>query len=789
MSVTLIAYPTANFIDDLTAWNNYNTRADADGADAVEAACFDCLYLRFAGLNAMPELAYVLDTMGGTDIAVTYSIGDIEDVTKQRGSFSKTITLPNTPTNRACFAYAYNIQSFVGGFQPNKRIRAAMWEDGVQVFSGVLQLLSMSKTKGTVTYEVGLFTDNVSLFKAIEGNMLVNTAGVTGMNHTPTSGHVSGTWTASGAASSGYVYGVVDAVGFSDLTQGNLVAGWWQLGPSLYVKKMVDLIFAQAGFRYSSNFFNSSLFNKLVIPYAAGTMPVNLSGSNIFAQATGNTANFIKGANQTLAFPKDTPAPFYDNPGYWVASSSTFVAPALPTRWNVDVTLNVSGSISFSGSIRCNMSIRNITNSTDVSVISNITARTQNQFTVRFENITIPADITANVGFVITADTVVATQNFSVLSGATVQWTCLENPVGIGVLDMRTALPADVKQSDLLQDLQKMFNLQFMPDPQDPRLIYIEPWKDFYSSGSVVDWSQKSDENAEQVLTNGDPNAYTNIVFKYKDMGDYLSKTYKQSYPLAREGYGGRIFNTSNFYGKGDKVVETLCGTLIPASFASDKILGRTWDLEGTRLSGSIKPLQTGYRIAQYNRITGQSPWLYWFGLEEDGFAATTPITALPFISHIDNPYAPNVDLAFGQPRLVYYNAVNASGNPYAYTNNNLYNTYWLNYINETVSQEALQLELTMLLSSVDIYQLDFRKPVYYGGIRWRLLEIRDYLVGQMKPCRVTLRRILNLSDFVATTTTPIASDPELLFNGPIDPDPVDPGYEPPINPELPSEG
>ncbi len=53
------------------------------------------------------------------------------------------------------------------------------------------------------------------------------------------------------------------------------------------------------------------------------------------------------------------------------------------------------------------------------------------------------------------------------------------------------ALPADVKQSDFLQDLQKMFNLQFMPDPQDPKLLYIEPWKDFYSSGSVVDWSQK----------------------------------------------------------------------------------------------------------------------------------------------------------------------------------------------------------------------------------------------------------------------------------------------------------
>jgi hypothetical protein len=732
------------------------------------------------------EVPYVLDTMGGTDIAVTYSIGDIEDVTKQRGSFSKTITLPNTPTNRACFAYAYNIQSFVGGFQPNKRIRAAMWEDGVQVFSGVLQLLSMSKTKGTVTYEVGLFTDNVSLFKAIEGNMLVNTAGVTGMNHTPTSGHVSGTWTASGALSSGYVYGVVDAAGFTDiLNQGGgwFQAPWWSLGPSIYVKKMVDLIFAEAGFRYSSNFFNSSIFNKLVIPYASGLRPINLSGSNIFAQSTGITT-FAEDVDISIPFSKDTPSPFYDNQGYWVASSSIFVAPSVPTRWNIDVTLTVSGA-AIPSYFEANMSVRNLTDSTDNAVITNLKGQTGRQFVVRFQNVSIPANTTANIGFIVTYD--LFNNNFAIPSGATVQWTCLENPQSLGVLDMRTALPADVKQSDLLQDLQKMFNLQFMPDPQDPKLLYIEPWKDFYSSGSL-DWTQKADENAEQNITNGDPNAYTNVMFKYKDMGDYLSKTYKQSYPLAREGYGGRIFNTSNFYGKGDKVVETLCGTLIPASFSTDKIVGRTWDIDGTLASGTVKALQTGYRLAQYNLIEGQTEWAYQYGVSGNT-ALSVGILRMPFVSHIDNPYSPNVDLAFGQPRLVYYNAVNASGSPYAYTNNNLYNTYWLNYINETVSQEALQLELTMMLSSVDIYQLDFRKPIYYGGIRWRLLEIRDYLVGQMKPCRVTLRRILNLADFAATTTTPIANDPSALFNGPIDPDPVDPGYEAPVNPELPSEG
>jgi hypothetical protein len=788
MSVTLIAYPTTSFVNDLAAWNNFNTRADADGANTKEDACFDCLYARFAPLNGMPELAYVLDTMGGTDIAVTYSIGDIEDVTKQRGSFSKTITLPNTPTNRACFAYAYNIQSFVGGFQPNKRIRAAMWEDGVQVFSGVLQLLSMSKTKGTVTYEVGLFTDNVSLFKAIEGNMLVNTAGVTGMNHTPTSGHVSGTWTASGALSSGYVYGVVDAAGFTDiLNQGGgwFQAPWWRLGPSIYVKKMVDLIFTEAGFRYSSTFFNSAFFNKLVMPYAAGTMPTNLSGSNIFAASTGNIT-YLVNDNGTIDFQNDSTGPYYDRSGYWSTANSRFNAPITPSRWNVEIGFVVSSTVANS-LYTYSASIRNLSSSGDiVNIGPNINGLTGTRYTIKFDNITVPANAAVNIGFRVNSLT---TNNFyTIPSGATVQWTCLENPSNIGVLDMRTALPADVKQSDLLQDLQKMFNLQFMPDPQDPKLLYIEPWKDFYSSGSVVDWSQKSDENAEQNLTNGDPNAYTNIIFKYKDMGDYLSKTYKQSYPLAREGYGGRIFNTGNFYGKGDKVVETLCGTLIPASFSTDKIVNRTWDIDGTLASGTVKALQTGYRLAQYNLIEGQTEWAYQYGVSGN-VALSVGILKMPFVSHIDNPYSPNVDLTFGQPRLVYYNAVNASGSPFAYTNNNLYNTYWLNYINETVSQEALQLELTMLLSSVDIYQLDFRKPIYYGGIRWRLLEIRDYLVGQMKPCRVTLRRILNLAEFAATTTTPIASNPEFLFNGPIDPDPVDPGYEPPVNPELPSEG
>jgi len=726
------------------------------------------------------EVPYVVDTMGGTDIAITFSIDDINDITKRRGSFSKTITLPNTTTNASLFKFAYNVQSFVGGFQPNKKIRAAMWEDGVQVFSGAMQLLSMSKTKGDVTYEVGMFSEDVSLFQDIQNNLLVNTAGVTGMNHTLTSAHVSATWTASGA--SGYVYGLVDSYGATDvITQGWFAIPYWKMGPSIYVKKMVDLIFAQAGYRYSSNFFNSTLFKKLVIPYSAGTIPVTLSGSNIFAQTTGNINAF--GTSFTKAFfQNDSVAPYYDRSGYWVASSSTFVAPTLPTRWNVSFNFKPATTSPLSRDSQGILRLLDIDTSGTIASQTVILSITTNSSAV-FQNVQLNENQRVIVEY--REDRNALT---TLPSGSTILWECIENPQSIGVVDMRTALPADVKQSDLLVDLQKMFNLYFMPDAQDPKLLYIEPFKDFYSS-DVVDWTQKVDENQEQVLTNGDPNQYKSLVFKYKDMGDYLSKTYKSSNPLAKEGYGGRQFLTQNFYGKSEFVCETMAGTLIPGSFTTDKVIGRAWDLEGSTASGTVKQLNTGYRLAQYNSIAqGTTSWFYQTGVS-GSFATGEYVANVPFVSHIDNPYVPTEDLAFGIPRQVFYNAVNASGTPITYTNNNLYNKYWLNYITETTSKEALQLELTVVLNCVDIYQLDFRKPIYYNGIRWRLLEIRDYTVGEAKPCRVTLRRILNLAEFVPVTSLPITSDPAGLPNGPIDPDPADPDYEPPINPELPTPG
>jgi hypothetical protein len=297
-------------------------------------------------------------------------------------------------------------------------------------------------------------------------------------------------------------------------------------------------------------------------------------------------------------------------------------------------------------------------------------------------------------------------------------------------------LPPEITQADLLSDLQKMFNLYFYQSPEDPSLIYIEPFEDFYTSGSV-DWTQKVDQNEEHLITAGDPEARKQITFRYRNAGDALSKLYDSTF---LSGYGSREWKTDNYYAKGEQVVETKCATVIPASYNSGLVIGRTFDIDA---NGLPKEKPTGYRIAQYNNvdIPSNAPWL----LLVDLTPTFQAFTSLPFISHVDNPYGPTFDLAFGIPKQLYYQGYE-NGKLVNYTNANLFNTYWLIYILETTSKESLQIEVPVMLDAVDIYNLDFRKPIYMDGILFRLLEIRDYVVGGKTRCTAVLRRILNLA-------------------------------------------
>jgi hypothetical protein len=717
-----------------------------------------------------PSTGFDLDVSGDTDIAVTFSVQDLADVTKRKGAFSKTIALPSTKGNDAAFRHAYNVQSFVGGFTPNKQVKCAVWSDGVQVFAGTMQLLSMTVMKNQATYEVAIYGEEVALFSNMADVKLVDTVGVTGMNHTFSVSLVTGTWDDSYSDASGYVYGIIDAAGhfhcydvsnplgplaplFSSVTPiFDRLIPIELMRPNIWVKKMVDLIFAQHGYRYQSAFFNTAEFERMVIPYAGDAFAYVSASDKCYVGS--ELVTWDAAEEKTIIF-DETGDPFFNggdgkvNTTTGLYTSSSQYAGMYRLRFEglfaggADPTTFIISAKDNAGNVLKDQYGNNIQITETIGTTERVLSLDATLLFLAAGTLKITID----------CDT-----GGSTMDAGTLQVNLLERFSVVGQsMDMRTALPADTLQIDLLADLQKMFNLYFYQSPQDPSLIYIEPWTTFYSS-VVVDWSQKSDENAEMTMVCGDPELRKRFTFAYRDGGEALSKQYRNTW---QTGYGSRQYDTDNFYGRGEQVIETKAATVIPAQYRTNIVMGRTWDVEA---DGSIRTMKTGYRLAQYNYVKMQpSPsgsvetWL-WI----DGFKTTVSSwvsgDTLPYIGHVDNPYNPSQDLAFGMPRQLYFALPDGQAGFTPYTNNNLFNAYWKNYIEEIASKEAMQVEATFLLTVTDIATLDFRIPIYWHGIKWRLLEIKDYRIGQNVMCRVTLRRILNLAEFSAQSVNPVGN-------------------------------
>ena len=712
-----------------------------------------------------------LDLMEDFDIELTYTIQDAQDITRRSGTYSKTITLPSTTRNDNAFRHAYNVQSFVGGFTPNKRIDCAVWSDGVQIFSGSMQLMAMRVTRGVPTYEISIYGESVSLFSVMGETLLASTAGVDTYDHEFNNLDVIVAGNAN-SATSGYCYAYIDAEGNADVN-GTVPTGTlapilnlygyiapnlvpiYQWRPCYFAKMLVDKIFAQHGYRYESNFLSSSgnVFSKLVVPWANDW--VLTANSDITGNVSGSTTLTVATGGTNVTFPTNNTSPFTLSSGIVVSADTYFrnddtVAHGI----EFDFAFNTSGS---------------------VNTIGQVTIQ------VLFQN---PAGLVIQQGRIYTGGTesfgmrghlyLQPQQSFYLKAFRSSQAVNITNrkltirgtTMGrFNTISMQKGLPMDVRQIDFLQDLQKMFNLYFYQSPQDPKLIYIEPFTSFYAS-SVLDWSQKSDENAEMTVLMGDPSSKKRYVFKYADGGDALGKLYQSEF---KEGYGSRIYDSDNYNRSGDQVIDLKAKTLIPAQYTTNLIAGRGFDTDG---NGNPRSLQLGYRLALHSGYvqpnnTGFNPtFMIYFGQLYSNSVASSVISVVSAISlatHLQNPYntsaTGNFDLSFGIPRRIFYRTYDVSGNPMSYNNNNLFNNFWNGYIYELTSKQAMTVECTMLLTSTDIATLDFRKLIYWKGINWRLLEIKDYTVGQSKLCRVTLRRVLPIDVFVPTTLDPTFSD------------------------------
>lgn len=287
------------------------------------------------------ESRYILDTTEGIPIPLTLQISDITDISSTNSAYSKTIQLPETKNNCEAFGFISDLsisiseggqstlQPFTGPndpadpnnsntrfasqtrgginpfstFNPNKKARCYIMCDSVIVFEGYIQLnrIVKNKDKGINTLEVVVYAENDNLWTKI-GDRYLTDIDFSQLNHDYTIASITASWYGS-ADDHGYFYPIID-YGDSGSFANQAGGGDWtlydigathsinvaNLYPSTYVKTILDRMFQQAGYQYTSNFFNSQRFKNLLIPFN-GTMmykSATFSAQQIFRAGMGD---------------------------------------------------------------------------------------------------------------------------------------------------------------------------------------------------------------------------------------------------------------------------------------------------------------------------------------------------------------------------------------------------------------------------------------------------------------------------------------------------------------------
>lgn len=311
-------------------------------------------------------------------------------------------------------------------------------------------------------------------------------------------------------------------------------------------------------------------------------------------------------------------------------------------------------------------------------------------------------------------------------------------------IPISSILPKDMSCKDFLLSIIKMFNLHIESDKQIERLYYIEPRDTYYKTGSngisdYVDWSAKVDKDSVDIIPMGELIAkyYT---FQNKDESDYWNKKFKDDRGRPYSKYTKEV---NNDFLKNEVKIEVPLGTtmMINNPENSDVVMPAIVQKEANGSNkpvsnsapriliwGGLRPYTAQRGGASINLTNAQGSQPGWELLSTVSAAGSSGATSSAYVSY---PYAGTVDSPTDP--LYDINWYNMEQGDFVYwdnsrwTNENLYNKYWSNFINEISDPASKVIVAKLRLLNKDIYNLDFRKIYVIDGHYLRLQKIIDY--------------------------------------------------------------
>lgn len=715
-----------------------------------------------------------IDLTDEVSIPLNFNIADIREPEKRSTTWSKTVILPGTTFNNQLFSNIWNVNAvinstgttnFTPNFNPNLKAIAEITYNEATQFKGICQLLNVNVTdKYEIQYEVAFFGELQNVYQDFTNGYLRD-LDLSEYNHTYNRDNQVTSWTA--PIGIGYVYPMID-YGFRINTEFKVT----EMFPSVYVKTIIDKMFSEANFSYQSNFFNTELFKRLIIPYSGGST-LQLTSDQIHnrtfkASNTSDQSININGIyindiaspsvpyNTVINFQDETTPPNFDDGNVFMFNNAFQPTYAGDYKLRFEFELNVThncitptafiprpyelGTIYIIDYDRLYASIPvvlkpkdsypnipdvlnvsagasdTVTQGATTSIVGGILEGSASLYALDYVQVIFaPAfgrcyKATSGSSTFQNQATSYPTVNIKTNSS----YSAFLNNTSISENDtiiLSNVLPDKIKQSEFFNSIVKMFNLFVEVDKTNANKLIIEPRPTFYNTATTKDWSDKLDYSKEtKIVPMGELNSKT-YLFKYKDDTDYFNSQYKTNY---NETYGQKKYDIQNDFLKGEVLNELIFSpTPLVNTIGHDRVIPKIYQLDS---NGTIKTCQSNIRILYYGGLKDTAyPWRHITGT---GGVYTN--TQYAYCGHLDNWENPTIDLNFEVPRQVFYSLTN-------YTLNNLYNKYWKDYIEQIADKDSKLFVGYFLVNEWDIQELDFRNTFFFENDYWRLNKIIDY--------------------------------------------------------------
>ena len=690
-------------------------------------------------------------------IPLTLSADNFFKAGEQTKSYSKSFDLPATKRNNKIFDNMFDVTRADDGvvFNPYLKTLAILKQDSLVVFEGYLKLTNVKDVDGEISYTVNLFSLSVSLADTLKTRTF-NDIDFEELEHQYDRSNIVLSWTdgvyldqpldATSFANNGpntqvtkvikypyidWSHNIYQPGGGIDFKMAELETGF---RPCLSLKYLIQKIFSESGYSYTSDFFDGAEFNELYMDFNWG--------SNRYG---GSLANFSRGFTQEYKF--SDIGDFEFQCCGWKTVPFTSTVAGVSTDWdntnyrftcptnNTDITFDWSIRVVSTATVytySCSLEIAYY-NSDGVylGALDHLDTAITSGSTETWEG---SVSQNMNAGEYLKVRYKVSTSNkirLDASSAGLVTFTLTADNAAATPVALLYESRGDLNQWDFFQGLMKMFNLIILDDPTKANNLVIEPYDDLFSvtAGDSLqdrsinyDWTEKVDMSKMEIKPVDTLSRYTH--FRYaEDDDDYAYNVFKKA--IGSNFMYGAFIRDSGFTAlDGTEEISATpfaASVMMPLRNGLNFIVPTLYTMEE---NGETKAFDNSPRIFYNNGVktivnaspTGSST--YRIPLQ-NGVAAADVDTYLQF-SHLSTVPTTNTT----QDYLFWSHQLNQEvGAPPV---NNLYSRFWSKYINELYHPDTRIVKVKANLEAADVAGFKFTEFVYIKNRAYRVNKI-DY--------------------------------------------------------------